>query len=1212
MPSGFVHLHVHSEYSLTDSTIRIADLVAGCARMGMPAVALTDQSNLFALVKFYTAAEAAGIKPIAGSDLWLADPEDRGQPQRLTVLCQNREGYLNLSRLLSRAYAENRHGDRVFIDASWLESANAGLIALAGHDSDVGRLLQAGRDAAAHARAAAWRTRFPDRLYLEVARVKRANEEVFLAGALELAAKLNLPVVASNDVRFIAREDFEAHEARVCIHAGRVLADPKRPRDYSPEQYLKSPQEMAALFADLPELIENTVELAKRCNLELSFGTYFLPAFPVPDAHTLDSFIRAQSRDGLGLRLAAHAPAAGFNRDDYARRLETELGVIVQMGFEGYFLIVADFINWAKKNDIPVGPGRGSGAGSLVAYALGITDLDPLRYGLLFERFLNPERVSMPDFDVDFCMDRRDEVIDYVSRKYGRDRVSQIITYGTMAAKAVLRDTGRVLGMPYGQVDRIAKLIPKMPLDLGLEDALGRSEKSRKEPDRVVAEFKALYESDDEVRELVDLALKLEDLTRNAGKHAGGVVIAPGPLSDYAPLFSENGAEGMVTQFDKDDVEKVGLVKFDFLGLRTLTIIDWAVKAINARRSGTSQCRDRQDADSDRRAQAPAAPPHLPSGHLLPQAGEEKSERPAAANPGMGEAPLDLAQLPLDDPAVFDLLKKARTVAVFQFESRGMQGMLKDAKPDRFEDIIALGALYRPGPMDLIPSYCRRKHGTEPIDYPDARVEPVLRETYGIMVYQEQVMQMAQIVGGYSLGGADLLRRAMGKKSAYEMARHRAIFREGAEKNGVLQVKADAVFDTMEKFAGYGFNKSHAAAYAMISYQTAWLKTHSPAEFRAAVLSSDMDSTDKVVNFLGEARALGLSVRPPDINASGYMFEATDGKTVQYGLGAVKGVGRGAVENLVDARTRGGPFTDMADFCQRIDAQKLNKRVFEALILSGAMDALAKNRASLMAQLPECMRAAEQQSRDADAGQFSMFGAASPSAPKRALTEVADWPISQILAGERDTLGHYLSGHPTDAWRDLITEVATCPISEIDKHYKPPAREGRSRFVDLQPFTLAGAVVAIRKQGDSRAFVTVEDFSGKFEAVLYRESWVEYGPLLTRDAILVFEGGVSIDDFSGGYQLRVNAVSTIEMACERRARLLRLKLNGVHADFIARLEHALAAHRGGITPVRLSFRNATGQAEIELGAEWRVRASPALRQTLRALDGVIAADIVFG
>jgi len=1168
MTPSFVHLHAHSEYSLIDSTIRIGDLVGACARADMPAVALTDQGNLFALVKFYKAAEAAGVKPIAGCDLWLADGEDRQRAQRLTVLCQDRAGYLALSKLVSRSFAENRHGDRAFVDASWFDDCNRGLVAMAGQDSDIGRLLLAGREDAATERAHSWRERFPNRLYLEATRIGRNDEDAFLAGALDLGSRLALPVVASNDVRFLERDDFEAHEARVCIHAGRVLADPKRPHDYTAEQYLKSPAEMAQAFHDLPELLDNTVELAKRCNLELQFGTYYLPAFPVPDEHTLDSWIRAQSREGLEKRLTAHDPAAGFTRGDYDARLERELDVIAQMGFPGYFLIVADFINWAKDNDIPVGPGRGSGAGSLVAYALGITDLDPLRYGLLFERFLNPERVSMPDFDVDFCMDRRDEVIDYVGRKYGRDRVSQIITYGTMAAKAVLRDTGRVLGMPYGQVDRIAKLIPKMPLDLSLEDALGRSEKSRKEADRIVAEFKALYEEDEEARELVDLALKLEDLTRNAGKHAGGVVIAPGPLHEYAPLYSEGG-DGVVTQYDKDDVEAVGLVKFDFLGLRTLTIIDWTVKAINARRAET------------------------------------------------GEAPLDIMSIPLDDGAVFDLLRKARTVAVFQFESRGMQGALKDARPDRFEDIIALGALYRPGPMDLIPSYCARKLGREEIEYPDPRVEPVLKETYGIMVYQEQVMQMAQIVGGYTFGGADLLRRAMGKKKAEEMARHRAIFRDGAAKNGVSESKADAVFDLMEKFAGYGFNKSHAAAYALVSYQTAWLKAHHPAQFMAAVLSSDMDGTDKVVNFLGEARALGLVVQPPDVNASDYMFVAADERTIRYGLGAVKGVGRGAAENIVEARRSGGAFGDLADFCARIDPAKLNKRVFDALILSGSLDALGVNRGSLAAQLPEAIRAAEQRARDDDAGQFDIFGggtgSGSLSREKVNLTplEVPDWPIAQRLAGERDTLGHYLSGHPTDAWRDLFAQIASCAIGDIEKHYRPP-REGRLRFSELPQFTLAGSVVGLRKQGDSRAFVTVEDGSGKFEAVLYRETWIEYGPLLTRDAMLVFEGGLSVDDFTGGYQLRVNSVSTIDAACEKRARLLRIRLNGIDGDFVAHLHRALAGHRGGHTPVRLSYRNAEASADVELGGAWRVRASHALADTLRSLDGVTDAEIVFG
>ena len=1167
MSAEFIHLHVHSEYSLTDSTIRVGDLVDACARAGMPAVALTDQSNLFALVKFYKAAEAAGIKPIAGCDVWVAARDERTAPQRLTLLCQNREGYLNLSRLLSRAYAEGRHGEHAIVGIDWLDEHNAGLIALAGRDSDIGRLMISGRDDYARARAERLRAQFPDRFYLEATRTHRPNEDVFLDGALALAEQLDLPIVASNDVRFLTRDDFEAHEARVCIHAGRVLADPKRPRDYSPDQYLKSPDEMAALFADLPELIENSVELAKRCNLELSFGKYFLPAFPVPAAHTLDSFIRDSARTGLVDRLARHAPAAGFVHEDYEKRLETELDVIVQMGFPGYFLIVADFINWAKQHDIPVGPGRGSGAGSLVAYALGITDLDPLRYDLLFERFLNPERVSLPDFDVDFCMDRRDEVIDYVAEKYGRDRVSQIITYGTMAAKAVLRDTGRVLGMPYGQVDRIAKLLPKVPLDLSLEDALGRSDKSRKEPDRVVAEFKAMYASDEEVKELVDLALKLEDLTRNAGRHAGGVVIAPGPLTDYAPMFSEGGGEGLVTQFDKDDVEAVGLVKFDFLGLRTLTIIDWAVKAINVRRAQR------------------------------------------------GETLIDIATLQTDDAATYALLKRCQTTAIFQLESRGMRDLVKKLQPDTFEDIIALVALFRPGPLQsgMVDDFIARKHGRAEASYAHVLLEPILKPTYGVIVYQEQVMQIAQVLAGYSLGGADLLRRAMGKKKPEEMALQRVNFEDGAANNAIEARLASSIFDLMEKFAEYGFNKSHSAAYALVAYQTAWLKAHYPAEFMAAVLSADMDNTDKVVNFLGETRAMNLVVLPPDINASNYMFEASDDKTIVYGLGAVKGVGHGAVEAIVEARRNGGAFRNLSDFCRRVDAQKINKRVLEALILSGSMDALAPNRASLMLQLPESVRAAEQHARDAEAGQNDMFGATSAAVSAAApLPTVDEWPIERKLAGERETLGHYLSGHPTDSWRGLIARIATSPIGEIDQHYKPPApHERRGRYSDA-PYTIAGQVIAIRKRGDAMAFVQVEDWSGRMEVSLFREAWIEYGPLLTRDAILVFDGGLSLDEFSGSYQLRVNSVATIESACERSARVLRVRLNGVHADFVARLQHALSAHRGGATAVRISYHNADGQAEIELGAEWRVRASPALKDSLQALDGVIAAELVFG
>ncbi|HET6432287.1 DNA polymerase III subunit alpha [Dyella sp.] len=1173
MSARYAHLHLHSEYSLVDSTIRIKALVEACVRADMPAVALTDECNMFALVKFYKACSAAGIKPIGGCDLWIASPDDP-RPWRMTVLCQNRPGYLNLSRMVSRAWRDGQHGGKALVEAAWLTpEASDGLIALLGRDSEIGRIaLNQGVDAAS-ARLRPLTRLFPDRLYLELTRCGRENEELWNTAALALATELNLPVIASNDVRFLRQDDFEAHEARVCINQGRVLADPKRPRDYSDQQYLKTPDEMATLFADLPEALENTVELAKRCNLELQFGTYYLPDFPVPEGYDLDSYIRELSRQGLKERLAAAPLAAGKTLADYEARLERELDVIVKMGFPGYFLIVADFINWGKQNGIPVGPGRGSGAGSLVAWVLKITDLDPLQFELLFERFLNPERVSMPDFDIDFCMDRRDEVIDYVARKYGRDHVSQIITYGSMAAKAVLRDSGRVLGMGYNAVDRIAKLIPPRPLDLTLNDALGRSEKSKKEPDRVVREFCELYEQDeDEARPLIDLALKLENLTRNAGKHAGGVVIAPTPLTDFAPLYSEPGGGGVVTQYDKDDVEAVGLVKFDFLGLRTLTIIDWAVKAINARRAET------------------------------------------------GEAPLDISQLPLDDPKPYELLKKAQTVAVFQLESSGMQRMLKDAKPDRFEDIIALVALYRPGPMDLIPSFVARKHGREEVEYPDPRVEPILKETYGIMVYQEQVMQMAQIVGGYSLGGADLLRRAMGKKKVEEMAKERAKFREGAAKDGLTGDKADSIFDLMEKFAGYGFNKSHAAAYALVSYQTAWLKAHYPAEFMAATISSDMDNTDKAVTFLDESRAIGITVMPPDVNASEFMFVATGSKTIQYGLGAIKGVGQGVCEAIVAERAH-GPYTDLADFCRRVDPTKLNRRVLEALIYSGALDALAPTRASLMLQLPDAMKAAEQHLRDKQSGQNDMFGAAMGAITPVVqidLPTAPEWPLEDMLKGERDTLGHYLSGHPTDPWKDELAQLSTCPLGEIVDRYQPPrprknddGEANRFRRGPDTPWTVAGMVTAVRKRGDSDAFVRLEDGSGTIEVSFFGELFQQVAPLLVRDEMLIVEGGLRIDDFSGGgFQVRARSAVTLADACRRHARLLRLKLNGVTADFPAQLQRTLAGFRGGRASVMLhGYHNRDAQADLELGEDWRVEAVPDLLRAVRALPGVEAARL---
>ena len=1193
MSSGFVHCHVHSEYALVDSTVRIKDLVKGCAEAGMPAVALTDDSNLFGLVKFYRAARAAGVKPVAGCDLWLAASRDNEEPSRLTVLCQNHAGYLNLSRLISRAWLDGQSGGHARIQAAWLEQHSDGLILLAGRDSAIARACHDGHLPMAHQQINWLQRRFPERLYLEITRCGREGEEEWLQTAVALAGEAGLPLLASNDVRFVQQSDFDAHEARVCIHDGRVLADPRRPHDYSPEQYLKSPAQMAELFADLPEALENSMHLARRCNLVLEFGTYHLPQFPVPDGHDLDSFIRASAREGLEARLATHGAAPGHAPEDYFQRLEHELDVINQMGFPGYFLIVSDFIRWAKNQDIPVGPGRGSGAGSVVAWSLKITDIDPLKFNLLFERFLNPERVSMPDFDIDFCMDRRDRVIDYVADKYGRDHVSQIITYGSMAAKAVLRDCGRVLGMPYGQVDRIAKLIPMRPLDLTLADALGRSEKSQQDRERIVGEFCALYSDDEEARTLIDLALKLEGLTRNAGKHAGGVVIAPRPLTEFAPLYAEPGGGGVVTQYDKDDVEAVGLVKFDFLGLRTLTIIDWAVKAVNGRRlsadaaHGSGSAGQRPDvADRD-------------SGLGTRDSEEQKPKREL----------LDISKIPLDDAATFKLFREARTVAIFQFESPGMQRLLKDALPDKFEDLIALVALYRPGPMDLIPDFVARKKGEQNVEYPDPRVESILAETYGIMVYQEQVMQMAQIVGGYTLGGADLLRRAMGKKKPAEMARHRELFREGADKNGLSANQAEAIFDLMEKFAGYGFNKSHATAYALVAYQTAWLKTHYPAEFMAATLSADMDNTDKVVGLLQDTRAMGIEVLPPDVNASSWAFVALPDGRIRYGLGAIKGVGRGACEAIVEARMRG--YRNLPDLCSRVDSSRLNKRVFEALIQAGAMDSLGAHRAALMAQLPEAVRAAEQASRDRESGQGDIFGLRTTGGSAGAgvaLPEIAPWPPEELLAFERASLGHYFSGHPTDAWQSLLRQLATCPLGEIAEHYSAPPSSAERRRPPEVPWVVAGIVAETRKRGENMAFVRIEDASGFVEVSLFSEAWLQYSELITRDALLVVAGGLTPDSFNGGYQLRARKVWTLNQACAAHARLLGLDLADPDPDFPGQLARLLDAHPG-TTPVLLrGYRNDGASTDLELPGR-RVQASTELIRELEQLQGIAAVHL---
>ncbi len=1100
MEPRFVHLHLHTEYSLVDGLVGIKPLAKALAKAEMPAVAVTDQGNLFALVRFYKAAVAAGVKPIAGSDLWVRNPADANKPHRLVLLVQDKTGYGNLTRLISRAYVAGQHLGVPQVERDWIATSADGLIALSGGPGgDVAQALLAGNREEAEQRLDAWIRVFGDRYYLELIRTGREQEAELIELSVDLAIAKGVPVVATNDVRFLAREDYEAHEVRVCIHEGRTLDDPRRPRRYSEEQYLRTPAEMALLFADCPEALENSVEIAKRCNLELQLGKNFLPEFPVPEGLTIDEFFTAEARRGLERRfersLLAGAPHSAPDRAErrrvYEARLDLELGVICQMGFPGYFLIVADFIAWAKANGIPVGPGRGSGAGSLVAYALGITDLDPIEHELLFERFLNPERVSMPDFDVDFCMEGRDRVIDYVASRYGRDAVSQIITFGTMAAKAVVRDVGRVMGHPYGFVDRVAKMVP-FELGMTLEKALTDSD-----------DLRAAYEDDEEIRTLIDMAKKLEGLTRNAGKHAGGVVIAPTVLTDFAPLYCEPGGDNLVTQFDKDDVEAAGLVKFDFLGLRTLTIIDWALKTINAG---------------------------------LTQGPDGESE------------PVDINRIDPRDLASFDLLKSCRTTAVFQLESRGMKELVKKLQPDCFEDITALVALFRPGPLQsgMVDDFINRKHGRAAVAYPHPDLEPILKPTYGVILYQEQVMQIAQVLAGYTLGGADLLRRAMGKKKAEEMAKQRAIFQEGAVARGVDADVATYIFDLMEKFAGYGFNKSHSAAYALVSYQTLWLKAHYPAAFMAAVLSADMDNTDKVVTLIDECRVMGLKVEPPAVNRSEYRFTIADARTVVYGLGAIKGVGESAIEAMLEARRAGGPFRDLWEFCRRIDLHKANRRVLEGLVRAGALDGLATNRATLMAQLPLALKAAEQHRDTQAAGQADLFGALEPSAvpapdPQLAAEAREDWDDEQRLTGERETLGLYLTGHPIDRYdaeldamvgagnriaRILETERPDPPSEETageDDGSGNGGRGWRRPWRERDRRTVAGLVVSVRHgktQKGRMGSVLLDDRTGRIEVAVFSPVYDQVRTLLVPDQILVVTANLSFDDYRDAWSLR--------------------------------------------------------------------------------------------
>ncbi|MEW5786850.1 MAG: DNA polymerase III subunit alpha [Pseudomonadota bacterium] len=1131
----FVHLRLHSEYSVVDSILRVDEAIKAAKADAMPALAMTDLGNVFGLVKFYSGARKKGVKPIAGCDVWVAPAEAADKPTRLLLLVQDSEGWRRLCEILTRAYRTNMHRGRAVVQPAWFdEMGSGGLIALSGgHLGDVGAALVNDSLDTARVLARAWARRFPGRYYLELQRDGRPECEVQVSGAALLAEELGLPVVATHPVEFLKREDYTAHEARVCIAEGYVLSDRRRPKTFTEEDYFKNQAEMAALFADFPEALENSLEIARRCNLTLELGKSKLPDFPTPGNVPLDDYLRQRARDGLAERMAVLYPDEKQRQErypEYSARLELELDTIIQMGFPGYFLIVADFINWGKHNGVPVGPGRGSGAGSLVAYAIGITDLDPLAYALLFERFLNPERVSMPDFDVDFCQDNRWRVIEYVREKYGADAVSQIATFGAMAARAVVRDVGRVLDLSYNFCDQLSKMIPSAPgKNVTLDEALEQ-----------VPELKARYESEEEVKELFDLARKLEGLTRNVGMHAGGVLIAPGRLTDFCPLYNAEGSDSVVSQFDKDDVEKAGLVKFDFLGLRNLTIIDLAVKYIR----------------------------------LLDPSWD-----------------VNLETLPLTDKAAYDILKKANTTAIFQLESEGMKKLLTKLEPDRFEDIIAVLALYRPGPLGsgMVEDFILRKKGRQSIDYFHPDLKDCLEPTYGVIVYQEQVMQISQIIGGYTLGGADLLRRAMGKKKAEEMAKHRDIMREGAKKKGYEEALAMQLFDLMEKFAEYGFNKSHTAAYAVVSYQTAWLKAHHTAAYMAATLSSDMDDTDSVKIFHDDSLKNGLTILPPDINQSVYRFLPVDRKHVRYGLGAVKGTGEGAINNILAARESGGAFTDLFDFCRRIDRRQVNRRAIEALVRAGAFDGLHGNRNATLMSVGMAMEWAETQ--QANAAQNTLFGDMGGEAPPD-LMAVADWPLKERLAQEKTALGYYLSGHPFEADRAALKGLADKALKDVRPQ---PGQQ-----------LMAGIVAAVRTQMTRRgkmAFVTLDDGQAQVEAAVFNELFEAHRALIKEDALLLVVGKASHDEYSGGMRVTADDILDLDGARTRYATGLRLELKD--APDPRRVIDALAPHRlPGGCPVSLGYHNTVASCDLQLGPDWRLRLSDDLLAALAPLGSL--------
>ncbi len=1128
--SRFVHLHLHSEFSMVDGIVRIKPLMQKLKKNEGVACAITDLNNLFAAIKMYSGGLSHGVKPIIGAEISLLNPDNMAKPYVMVLLCMNKLGYLNLTKLISRGFQQGQHQGKVLIKKEWVVELNEGLIALSGGmEGDIGAHLALEQQEAAKRCLSQWLEIFNNRFYLELMRTGRQGENDYIKEVLKLAEELNVAVVATNNVRFLNENDFEAHEARVCINQGHLLEEQNRPHNYTKEQYLKTPKQMAELFFDIPEAIDNSYQIAKRCNVDIELGKSYLPSFPIPEGSTIEEYLQEVSEKGLDNRLqqlfgSLSEEEFKAKRVEYDERLKIELDVINGMGFPGYFLIVADFIRWAKKNDIPVGPGRGSGAGSLVAYVLDITDLDPLEFELLFERFLNPERVSMPDFDIDFCMEGRDRVIEYVANKYGRPSVSQIITFGTLAAKAVVRDVGRVLGHPYGFVDKLAKLIP-FEIGMTLSKALEMEEALR-----------LRYENETEVYELIELAQKLEGITRNAGKHAGGVVIAPGQLTDFTAIYCEPDSEQLVTQFDKDDVEKAGLVKFDFLGLRTLTIIHWAIQSIF----------------------------------------ENHKEK------------VDITRIAIDDKATFNLLKACSTTAVFQLESRGMKELIGRLQPDCFEEIIALVALFRPGPLQsgMVDDFIDRKHGRAPVEYPHPDLEPILKPTYGVILYQEQVMQIAQVLAGYSLGAADLLRRAMGKKKPEEMAKQRVIFTEGATNRGVEKDTATYIFDLMEKFAGYGFNKSHSAAYALVAYQTAWLKTHYLCEFMAAVLSSDMDNTDKVVTFIDDCKALKVPVLKPCINLSQYHFKAIGENKIRFGLGGIKGVGESAIESILNEREAEGPYQSLFDLCNRVDLRKVNRRVIEALIKSGALDIFDKTRESYFATIDKAFRLAEKNEKNLSSGQIDLF---SNDNDDDEYVDAHPFSLTEKLFQEKETLGLFYSGHPTDAYKLDYQYYLKYRICEL------------SRAANKTVMVL-GLVTSLRrvmtKRGKRLTILTLEDSTGRMDAIFSTELFADCDHLLVKDNVIIMEGEVSRDDYSQGMKMNCKKIVSVESMRDHYFKKLMIKIRPEDKNKIKAVKNLLKEVEGSM-PVVIQYIDDTAKVDLTVDKAYYVSAQDSLLKNLR-------------